>query len=59
MIDELTLLLAVGAMLLVGITLIVCTYLPRVRHKSRRATRRFFRLAGFIITVLCLMMLFG
>lgn len=59
MTDELYLLFAIGAMLLIGITLIVCTYLPRMRHTSRRATRRFFRLAGFIITVLCLMMLFG
>lgn len=59
MIDDLYLLLAIGAMLLIGITLIVYTYLPRVRRKSRRVTRRFFRLAGFIIMVLCLMMLFG
>ena len=59
MIDDLQLVIAIGAMLAIGIGMVVVSFLPYSRVRLRRLTRRFFRLAGIGITLVSLMLLFA
>lgn len=59
MIDDLQLVIAIGAMLAIGIGMVVVSFLPYSRVRMRRLTRRFFRLAGIGITLVSLMLLFA
>ena len=59
MIDDFQLVIAIGAMLTIGIGMVVVSFLPYSRVRMRRLTRRFFRLAGIGITLVSLMLLFA
>ena len=57
--NDTALLLAISAMLLIGIGMIVVSFVPYPRVRLRRHSRRFFRLAGIGISILCLLAMFA
>ena len=57
--DDIPLLIAACAMLILGVGTVVVSFVPYPRVRLRRHSRRFFRFGGIAISITCLLVLFA